>query len=267
MLTEKPECSQDTALVLLVRTRLIADKMIQLARNGQSSKTSTPPLFFMRALDAELQEIQNNISKETERTVSYASQLSIHHTQLIVWDSALDSGSSLTDMLTTDPARLEGLYKCLEAIKSWFDLAFKLPATSYAFPLFSPLTDFISALHKLSAVQMPGWSIELVRNTLDLSEVLQNLAQKFEQAQSQTRLAGDFVAGETYEKGVAFVKYMRNMVESRSTEDVTPSSQAGGVTAQDAGAAYKNQIDEAVMFPIVYSDDSWLTELLATVQY
>ncbi|THC95969.1 hypothetical protein EYZ11_004566 [Aspergillus tanneri] len=265
IMADKPEYSQDTILVLLIRTRLIADKAGQLSRHDHSFHSpEPPPIFLMRALDSELQETQRDISSRGKHDIPHAIRLSVSHTQLIIWENSLCGSSTSSDQLAPELTRIEGLYKCLEAVKSWFDITSALPAADYGrgpFPLFPALTHFLFILHKLSTLKEPGWNRELVRTTIDMSEVLQTLAQKLEQVSAECIC--DSPDDSIFDKVVAFVKIMKEIIDARSS--MTPDPQAGNIAPFATHTIEKEQKEDALKFPMDFANDAWLTELLATM--
>ncbi|KAA8651483.1 uncharacterized protein ATNIH1004_000371 [Aspergillus tanneri] len=209
------------------------NKSITADQNQRPVDPEPPPIFLMRALDSELQETQRDISSR---------------------------GKHDTPELT----RIEGLYKCLEAVKSWFDITSALPAADYGrgpFPLFPALTHFLFILHKLSTLKEPGWNRELVRTTIDMSEVLQTLAQKLEQVSAECIC--DSPDDSIFDKVVAFVKIMKEIIDARSS--MTPDPQAGNIAPFATHTIEKEQKEDALKFPMDFANDAWLTELLATM--
>jgi len=77
------------------------------------------------------------------------------------------------------------LYACFQATRSWFDSylsvsiedSFTLNVTT-----FGQLFHAIGALHKLSVFDIPEWDIAMVRETLDLSNLLGQIALRVEDA-------------------------------------------------------------------------------------
>lgn len=75
--------------------------------------------------------------------------------------------------------RLESLYTCLNAIRSWFDIFFSIPAAEYiAFPLtiWSQFTRALLTAYLLTSLEDPGWNKDQVRNTVDLIQVAEQLS-------------------------------------------------------------------------------------------
>lgn len=91
-------------------------------------------------------------------------------------------------MLSKDSSgfpRLEHLYACLTTVKSALDNFFKLPSAEYAgfsFPFFTQLSRYIAVLYKLSTLNDPNWDTSLVRSTVDLLLVLDQVISNLEAA-------------------------------------------------------------------------------------
>ena len=74
--------------------------------------------------------------------------------------------------------RLESLYACLNATKAWFDVFFSIPIAEYVgFPLtiWSQFTHSLLAIYQLMSLEDPGWDKRLVRNTVDLLQMVEQL--------------------------------------------------------------------------------------------
>jgi hypothetical protein len=77
------------------------------------------------------------------------------------------------------------LHSCLEFVKLFFDAYFSLPPAlyfTYTIGLFAQLSQAFITLSKLTFFEHDCWDLSHLRQTLDLSEVLQQLAQRFEEA-------------------------------------------------------------------------------------
>jgi len=77
------------------------------------------------------------------------------------------------------------LHSCLESVKSFFDAYFSLPKTlyfTYTVSLFTHMAHASIALSKLTLFEHNCWDTSYAQQTLNLSEVLQQLAERFEGA-------------------------------------------------------------------------------------
>ena len=97
---------------------------------------------------------------------------SIYYTELSIF------GLILSKKDITDFQRLECLYSCLATVKKALENFFKLPLDDYpgvSFSYFTQLARNIIVLYKLSTWKDPAWDTDLVRSTLDVLEVMDQL--------------------------------------------------------------------------------------------
>lgn len=83
--------------------------------------------------------------------------------------------------------RLDSLYACLHAIKSWFDLFLDLPPASYvgfSIPIPIQMAQCIIGLFRLLTLDDPVWDRGLVRDTANLSLILERSIEKYTQVKS-----------------------------------------------------------------------------------
>jgi hypothetical protein len=79
------------------------------------------------------------------------------------------------------------LYACFQATRSWFESYLSIPFADYctlSLLHFGQLFHAIGALYKLSVFDVPEWDIATVRETLDLSSLLDQVVLRLEAAES-----------------------------------------------------------------------------------
>ena len=79
--------------------------------------------------------------------------------------------------------RLENLCACLAAAKSWMDIFLKFPPLEYArlsFTFWVQLMRCVVVLYKLSTLDDPAWDRQLVRDTIDLITVMEQITSNME---------------------------------------------------------------------------------------
>jgi hypothetical protein len=87
--------------------------------------------------------------------------------------------------------RLDALYGCLLATKSLFDTILSFPLELY-FQL--PIVSYASMAHalviffKLSLIEVDGWDLSYVRQTIDFPAVLDQIASKLEEAKKMIKI-------------------------------------------------------------------------------
>lgn len=100
-----------------------------------------------------------------------------------------------------DTYRIETLYGCLNAIRSWFDIFFTIPPADYVnftFSVFSQLFRCLMALYKLSTIDNPTWDTNLVRKTADLLPILDQLVLNLRRVDRDAGLDEDSAEGSAF---------------------------------------------------------------------
>src|SRR5580700_7033839 len=108
--------------------------------------------------------------------------MTIYDTELSVHEAAL----SRVPIVSTNPNfhRLESLYSCLQAAKSWFDIFLAFPPARYiglSTLTFTQLAHCVVVICRLSTFDTPDWDRSLVRETVNLSAVLDQLGENLAQ--------------------------------------------------------------------------------------
>jgi hypothetical protein len=84
--------------------------------------------------------------------------------------------------------RLDFSWRSVGAIKAWMDTFFSLSPAECAglsFIHMAQLARCLMVLYRLSTFVHPGWDCNLIRNTLDILSVLDDVAKKLELATSE----------------------------------------------------------------------------------
>ena len=101
---------------------------------------------------------------------------------------------SQQDTSSSELLRTESLCTILEATKKWFDIYFTFPPAYYvrfSMSVSTQLAQCIVMLYRLSTFDHPGWDRGHVRQTCNLSIVLDELVNNAEQVQSAAGLDYD----------------------------------------------------------------------------
>lgn len=85
-----------------------------------------------------------------------------------------------------DLSRIDSMYCCLRAVRSWYDVWFSIPLIDIPglpFSIYTQLSQTQVALHRLTVTDDPAWDKELLRNTADLLVILDRSAVRFEEVE------------------------------------------------------------------------------------
>ncbi|CAM1508658.1 Fc.00g055060.m01.CDS01 [Cosmosporella sp. VM-42] len=173
-LSQNGESLSDEIFVHQVRLQRIAVE-VETVRNT----TTAPPAFYINALQVKLDQAKSYISPQLLQ--DGALNAAVYSTELSI------SGLALSKHHAPIIERLEYLYTCLRTVKSALDSFFKIPLTDYpgiSFPYFTQLARYIAVLYKLSTLDDPSWDKCLVRSTVDVIQVMDQLICNIELARA-----------------------------------------------------------------------------------
>ncbi|MCJ1281331.1 hypothetical protein MMC26_000650 [Xylographa opegraphella] len=186
------EHQSDIGLVAQVRLQHIIEGIGQSLPFDESRdpKSPTPPIgLCIKSFLAELQSVQSTLLNLCGST-----SLSLHYH--IVEIHLYEIGLSETHNAAYGAhvlSRLEIIYACLTALKSFFEVYNAIPTHNYySLPLFE-WTQFAYAvivLSKLTFLQEDFWDTPFTQQTLDLLEILNQAAVRFEQAEKTVTVDG-----------------------------------------------------------------------------
>jgi hypothetical protein len=117
-------------------------------------------------------------------------QLATFHTIIVIHEHSLDACPASTTTLE----RIDSLWACLSATKSWFTLFFCLdviPLFQYpqlAMPVFNQLAHCLIVLFRLSTFEYPNWDRKRVRQELNLGETVKLMASRWEEVATAANL-------------------------------------------------------------------------------
>ncbi|KAK3385785.1 hypothetical protein B0H63DRAFT_560308 [Podospora didyma] len=182
MLEERKETPNDAVLACLVRLKLIGD---------EATKPPWPPAppsehlrlvqtFQMKALQSRIDDIRRSLP--AEMLADQVVQLHLLHTELEVSELVLwmQPSKSTTN---SDPQRLHMLTTCVHNIRAWFDIFLQLSPAPYFLVGFSIWVQFIHvlvSLYRLSILDEQNWDRNLVRSTVDVIKMMDEVIQRFE---------------------------------------------------------------------------------------
>ncbi|KAF4988706.1 hypothetical protein FGRMN_9599 [Fusarium graminum] len=211
----------DELLATFVRYQLVADEAQKLVVRDVMGDTSPAPTYvFRNSLLGKLQAVRDGLPLQMPITPvlqahSLATEIQINSIGLFMQTIPVNQ-------------RLESMYSCLKAIRSWYDVFFGIPLEHFQgspFAIFIQLSHVQIALYRLTTSEDPAWDKDLVRNTADLLVLLDQVIDFFMQMNSAYKMKVNegeetvFVAG---------ARIMRNI---RNTWEPTLSRHLGGASS------------------------------------
>ncbi|PYH85363.1 hypothetical protein BO82DRAFT_275395 [Aspergillus uvarum CBS 121591] len=190
VLEDTHEAPGDALLVGLVKLQLIAAKVTRIwVHSGGCKKDEGTWMIgpYVASLNMELVAARDQAPSHVRTNRIFQTMTS--HTEITIFELTLLRASTVPIATDTDLQALDHLFRCLEAIKSWIRTILKFDAAEYIgfpFPLWKQFRTVVLVTLRLGALDDPAWDTGLVRRSVDLPSVLDEIARKLERGRSQT---------------------------------------------------------------------------------
>ncbi|KAI1080844.1 hypothetical protein F5B20DRAFT_539175 [Whalleya microplaca] len=193
----EPECTGDELLVAMTKVYKIHEEIAQATwrspeNYGNPMSSRPPPVLYVKALRANLEEIKRDlppslVGNKVIASFFYTAELTI--ADMPLWHT----NSSLTCMQSPpkpspsnngDLTKLDAYYATMQACKACLDnfLSFE-PAEfiGLSFPLVLHFGRSTQVLYRLLLADDPDWDRAIVRDTVDLLDIMERGAASYEQ--------------------------------------------------------------------------------------
>ncbi|KAK9366602.1 hypothetical protein V1509DRAFT_641574 [Lipomyces kononenkoae] len=231
-LEEKREYPTDERFAHQIRLQLIADKALPYPVHN------------------ELLEAKSKIPPHLISDMTLVTQIEVMLDDIVLSNAIVvcpDVGSF----------RVEYLSACLNSLKTWFDLFFQYPPsvyTRFSWCTFGQLKYCVFVLGRLSSLEYPAWDTRFVRDTLDISCVLQQLAKNLRQVKNLAGLKTDTLVEDVFTKIYKQVVSLQCWWESKV--------EFGSIVTN--GIAPHHQVPATADCLSDYWDNSWSHDLLGS---
>ncbi|KAF1985123.1 hypothetical protein K402DRAFT_380016 [Aulographum hederae CBS 113979] len=207
LLEQTNDWPTDKLLICLVRIQIINNQAASLSWKDLSEHSDkVPPELYVTSLNSQFDTIKASIPPELQSNEVLQSHL--HNCILSIHSHSLNPVPPTSKPSLTPPHhRLQNLWKCLDAIKSWFALFLSIPTTSYphlSMAIFTHLGHNLVSLFRLTTLDtpdLPAWDRQRVRREIDLGDTIKILVRNIEgvpavlgkdsQSQTQTESSSD----------------------------------------------------------------------------
>lgn len=166
--------------------------------------------------------------------------LSFHYDtlEMLLYRSSLDSENSDNEYGNYPVTRLDLLYRCLEATRSFFHHLYTLPAVYFRFLPFTISSQFGQAIVTLSQLTLHqsengAWDRAYVRNTIDFDQTVDTMGRKLDEARalipkpSEQDATSSNDPPEIFKRLPARMRMMKEMHRRRQeAQEKVPQSQA-----------------------------------------
>ncbi|KAF2717803.1 hypothetical protein K431DRAFT_232320 [Polychaeton citri CBS 116435] len=186
---QKPEPT-DALLAQIVRSRLLSEKIHSLPWSSLARESSTPGVpaaFYLSSLISELNRLRRSTPPELLQNKILLSEF--YCTEWSIYESGLSKASGLVGHCSNQ--RLECLYSCLQAVKAWVDVFLTItPAQRFGASVctYARMLRALVCIIRLYNCDFPEWNSSMVRETLNLSSILDETAKSFAQVKAAAGL-------------------------------------------------------------------------------
>ena len=255
-LLAESEHPSDTLLAHTVRIQLIVERALQAPWHDPATAecSRAPSSFYIKSLERDLLETRQQVPADLLQNQTlllhyYGAELTIH-------EVALTKAEISSNGLGSAAQRLDWLWACLQATKNWFNLFLQYDASVYPclpISLLSKMAHALVALSRLSTFEHPGWDLKIVRETCNLSTILDEIALRFTQVRTMARIdlgiSGDNDTWSNTSRRIFAIKSWWNAKLAAEEQAST------GLDNPVADPAFTGG-------PIDFSDDAWLRDML-----
>ncbi|KAF4631334.1 hypothetical protein G7Y89_g6795 [Cudoniella acicularis] len=289
LLEERKDYLTDNLLVHLVRVQLICNKGSALTYDViGDAEVGVPTDLYVKILKSQLDNLERSVPRELKPNVTL--QLHIFNTTLTIYEHSL---SATPKSSSSDHAiqlqRIESLWVCLIAVKSWFNIFFcleSLPLFRYrhfSMAILTQLGHCLVALFRLSTFEAPdiSWDRQRVRREVDLADIVKRILDGLEQApqvagiEMNPRLVSEREGGQLLKGSWFYVKkvllVVKNCWEAKfAAMNAADAEREGGPGPEDNDAVNEfgipgSQQMDALEFGAMNMDmldDTWMRDLL-----
>ncbi|KAJ5713761.1 uncharacterized protein N7483_010942 [Penicillium malachiteum] len=258
VLSEAKECPEDEILVTLVKIQLIMDKVYHSRRDGEDQTVSR---IYVKSFQSQLDSIRKQIPQHLlqEDTV----MMYLENAELVIHEWAIQ-----TPALPHSPElqRLESLCAALHATKRWLDIWLSIPPELYyglPFTMFFQFSRALMSLFKLSTLEDPSWDRNVVRNTANVLEILDQIHFNMNKTAEMVVAANDQDLS-IFEKGVKMITSIKQGWEPKLMEVWYPSLPPSGLSG--TGDEFVPPApDLSNLMSLNGLDDAWMMEIFGSM--
>ncbi|KAH7340074.1 hypothetical protein BKA66DRAFT_479341 [Pyrenochaeta sp. MPI-SDFR-AT-0127] len=185
LISEYPECAEDTILVVQVKLQLLTNQLDRsnctwpFGNSRYASEISEPPACFLESIMAHLNAIRNEIPPELMHSDVILGHF--HCTFLLFHEAFLSKPSN--SFTTLNIERVERFAACMQSIKSWFEAFSSIAPTTYVgftFPYMCAMAYNFLTLARFSTTEGSAWDRSSVRKTIDILAVCDHLVDNYQ---------------------------------------------------------------------------------------
>ncbi|KAI1618975.1 hypothetical protein EDD37DRAFT_624261 [Exophiala viscosa] len=254
ILETENELDSDAALVQLVKLRLISDRTRDMAGPSADADVDLaaklPTDFYLKSLEAHLRSFKSSIPDGLSNRAILLMEL--YMTDFSIHEVGLSQGTDIFD--GSENRRMECLWTCLNALKSWIDVYSGIPLTQYpgfSTMIYSNMIRSLIGLYRLSIFEHAGWDRTVLRSHIDTASFLEQCEKNFATVKDVTGLdVGGSHDTDFFTIMASRVRFIRGIWEH-----------TGSSTMPSLAAPLGDDLD-LTDFQVDFSEDDWLRNVL-----
>ncbi|KAK0716266.1 hypothetical protein B0H67DRAFT_554605 [Lasiosphaeris hirsuta] len=191
ILEDKNESPLDRILVCMVKLRLVGDETAKSpAISSDPSELRLLQAFQTKALNSQVQTIKTSLPPTL--LADPMIQLLFLNTEMEI--SEIGLFQTPPKSANPDTSRLASLASCVRIARAWFDIFLAIPLPHYlnfGFCIMAHLSRIILSLYRVSTHDGLDWDRQVIRDTIDVIDILDALMVRFEGVPAQSGLVSD----------------------------------------------------------------------------
>ncbi|CAF9905139.1 MAG: hypothetical protein GOMPHAMPRED_003053 [Gomphillus americanus] len=270
----EPEWDGDKMLALQVRCQLIIEQVSDSPWSRDLLDDGTKkgaPDYFIKSLTMQLRDVRaktNTLTKKQQEVLEFFilnTELTIHEAaQELPLTSNNDNNNNKS--IVIPHKKITTFLQALYTIKAWLDNFFNLSESAYpdiTFSMFSQFIHCIVSLFRLSTIDDPNWDRDVVKQTVDLVQVIERFAMNVEKVRDTRNLVIDNDEEDMFTKSTAL---MRRLAAAWSAEIAAVGLKKQQQQQQQQDPAAEKQVVPEIEVPpelmdLDLLDSEWLTEM------
>lgn len=179
------DCSDTLAKLREYESDTLLVRLVQMQRITQEAMTTehgtAPAQVYAKSLLSELDALE--VSSDYGPT-AITLKLQAAATRVAIWQRAFVGLTSDSANLNTGTLRLhlEGMWRCMEAVKAYMDIFLTLPIQDYpviSFTIFGQFAFALVMVIRAVSMQWEGWDVETLCDFIDLSTIMGDTANRY----------------------------------------------------------------------------------------
>ncbi|KAK3691770.1 hypothetical protein LTR37_018428 [Vermiconidia calcicola] len=201
------DLDSDLFLVQMVRLQ-------DLINETSASQTPQAPMsMYVKAFKVDLERLQKSDPSKDPHNILLRMQYLT--SEILVWELSLNDLQE--NKATPLRTHLDDLYHLVEAIRTFLDVYFLLPTSSYLtmpFSVFGQFAHVFIVLIKIASLEVDGWDMRALNDRLNFCQTIDEAAERFE-ASTHSEPDGFRVNNDNFGKWAQRVRWMKQVYENK----------------------------------------------------